>query len=192
MMRLRFASPEDAAALLEIYRPYVEETTVSFETEVPSLAEFRRRIAEIAVRFPYLVAEDASGILGYAYAHPFHERAAFQWFAEVSVYVRRDMRGKGVGRALYSGLLPLLRLQGIQTVCAVITIPNDPSLSFHKAMGFQQNGLLPDAGYKLGIWCSVAYLTRRLVPLGTPRELVPVTVLDASLIAGILEAAEKA
>ncbi len=161
-MRLRFALPSDAEALLEIYRPYVEETTISFETETPSLPVFRRRMEEISARFPYIVLEESGEILGYAYAHPFHERAAFDWTLETTVYVRRDARGRGIGAALYRSLLALLTAQGAVTACAVVTVPNDPSVAFHQTMGFTQEGVLPHVGFKLDRWCGITYLCRRL------------------------------
>ena len=130
MITLRFARPEDADALLEIYRPYVEETAISFETSVPSREEFLRRITEISAFYPYLLAESDEQILGYAYAHEFGERGAFRWTVETSIYVRRDCRGAGVGARLYRALFELLRAQGMRTACAIITCPNDPSFAF--------------------------------------------------------------
>ena len=187
MISLRFASPQDAEALLEIYRPYVEETTISFETQTPSISEFRRRIVDISSQFPYLVAQENGEILGYAYAHPYHERAAFRWTVESSVYVRRDCRGRHIGQTLYGALLPLLRAQGVKVVCAVVTIPNEPSMAFHRAMGFQEEGLLRNVGYKLGVWRSVAYLSLRLGSLDLPpQELIPISALDPGTVSGII------
>lgn len=135
-MLIRMATVQDAAELLEIYRPYVEETSITFETEVPTEAEFAERIAEILSRFPYLVAEEDGRLLGYAYAHPFHQRAAYGWTVESSVYVRKDVRHGHIGTLLYEKLLSMLRAQGVRNVCAVITVPNAPSMAFHKKLGF--------------------------------------------------------
>lgn len=162
MMHLRFASPEDAPALLEIYRPYVEKTTISFETEVPSCEEFAERIREYSRDFPYLVAEEDGTVLGYAYAHPFHERAAYAWTVESSIYVSELARGRHIGKKLYEALFALLKAQGIKNVCAVVTIPNEPSMAFHQKLGFRAGAMLPGFGYKLGQWCGVAYLYRAL------------------------------
>lgn len=187
---LRFVKPEDAPRLLEIYRPYVEHTTISFETEPPSLEEFQRRIATFSARFPYLVAEEDGVILGYAYAHAFHERAAYGWTVETSIYVERGLRGKGLGRRLYQPLLTLLQAQGVRTACAVVTIPNDPSIGFHQALGFRQAGILPQVGYKLGQWHDVAYLIRRLNPAqGAPVPLIPVDGLEPKWVQRVLETA---
>lgn len=187
MIRIRFAVPGDAAALLEIYQPYVEKTSISFETEVPSVAEFARRIAEYSARYPYLTVEEDGRLLGYAYAHAYHERAAFDWTVETSIYIAEDARGRHVGTALYDALLTLLTLQGVKTACAVITFPNIPSTAFHQAMGFDAGGILPDFGYKLGNWHSVAYLFKFLGErTDAPAPLIPCPELDAGRVADIL------
>ena len=103
-LTIRFADPGDAEALLEIYRPYVEKTAVSFETAVPSVEEFRGRIRRILEHYPYLAAEKDGALLGYAYAGPFVGRAAYRWSAEVTIYLREDQKKKGIGRMLYARL----------------------------------------------------------------------------------------
>ncbi len=187
MITLRPATARDSAALLEIYRPYVENTSISFETEVPSVAEFRRRILEFSAEYPYLAAVEDGRITGYAYAHAFHERAAYRWTVETSIYVSEQARGRGVGRRLYRALLALLEAQGVKHACAIVTIPNEPSLHFHRSMGFEAGGVLPDFGYKLGAWHSVAYLCRALGDSqDPPAPVVPVRSLDPDLVARLL------
>ncbi len=187
-MILRFAELNDAPELLEIYRPYVEKTTVSFETEVPSLEEFQGRIREYSGKFPYLVAEEDGAILGYAYAHAFHERAAYGWTVETTIYLRQDQRGKGLGKKLYGALLPLLKEQGVKNACAVVTIPNDPSMAFHQSMGFEVGNLLPRFGYKLGVWCGVAYLYRSLSSHeADPAPVVPLSALPRETVEKLLK-----
>ena len=100
---LRPAGPEDAADLLEIYRPYVEETAISFEREVPTLADFRSRISRISDRYPYYLAECSGKILGYAYAAPFIRRAAYDHSVEMSIYLDETATGRGLGRFHRSG-----------------------------------------------------------------------------------------
>ena len=185
MISLRFATAQDSATLVEIYRPYVEHTSISFETETPSVAEFRRRIADFSAKFPYILAEADGTVLGYAYAHAFHDRAAYDWTVETSIYVAEAARGQHVGRRLYDALLSLLALQGVRNACAVVTIPNQPSLEFHRAMGFSTGGILPSFGYKLGTWHSVAYLYKAL-GAGEPAPVVPIGDLDPSAVAAIL------
>lgn len=183
MISLRLAALTDAPALLDIYRPYVERTTVSFETEVPSLGEFEDRIREYSRTFPYLVAEEKGQILGYAYAHAFHERAAYHWTVETSIYVCQDHRGQHVGQRLYGALLPLLKAQGVKNVCAVVTIPNDPSMKFHEGFGFRAGAILPRFGYKHGLWCGVAYLYLSLDDdrQDAPGDLIPIWSLDPEI-----------
>ena len=184
---LRPVRPEDTAELLEIYRPYVESTSISFETEVPSQEDFARRIADITAEYPYLVAEESGVILGYAYAHAFSSRDAYRWTAETTIYLRQDAQGQHVGGRLYRVLLALLRAQGVRTACAIVTASNERSLRFHNALGFVSGGVLPDFGYKLGQWHSVAYL---YLPLGPaeplPEEPVGIAALAPERIAAIL------
>ena len=187
MIRLRPATVADAQDLLDIYAPYVTDTSVTFETEIPSLETFQKRIREITRGFPYLVAEEDGEILGYAYAHPYHERAAFHWTVETSIYVRMGMERKKLGTMLYHGLLALLRLQGIHTACALITLPNDRSIAFHEKMGFVHGGSLPAVGYKFGQWYGLAYCYHRLGRLGdTPEALIPFPELEQEKIKDIL------
>lgn len=189
MITLRFATVRDSAALVEIYRPYVERTSISFETETPSVAVFSGRIADFSEKFPYILAEEDGIALGYAYAHAFHDRAAYGWTVETSIYVAQQTRSRHVGKRLYQALLDLLTLQGIRNACAVIAIPNQPSLAFHKAMGFDTGGTLPDFGYKLGQWHSVVYLYKAL-GRGEPAPVVPIGSLDPQAVADILMRAE--
>lgn len=189
MITLRFATVRDSAALVEIYRPYVERTSISFETETPSVAVFSGRIADFSEKFPYILAEEDGIALGYAYAHAFHDRAAYGWTVETSIYVAQQARSRHVGKRLYQALLDLLTLQGIRNACAVIAIPNQPSLAFHKAMGFETGGTLPDFGYKLGQWHSVVYLYKAL-GRGAPGPVVPIGSLDPQAVQEILKRAE--
>ena len=100
-MEIRIADTKDAEAIREIYAPYVLNTAVSFEYEVPSVEEFRKRIANTLAEYPYLAAEEDGVILGYAYAGVFHARPAYKHCVELSIYVRQDCRGRGVGKGLY-------------------------------------------------------------------------------------------
>jgi L-amino acid N-acyltransferase YncA len=157
-MTIRVASVDDAAQCLEIYAPFCLETPVSFETEAPSLEEMRQRIAKTLEFFPWLVAEDETGrVLGYAYASRHRERAGYRWAADVSVYVREGERGKGLGRALYTSLFAILRLQGIYTVLAGITLPNRASVVLHEAMGLRPLGVYTGIGYKCDAWHDVGW-----------------------------------
>lgn len=176
-IRLRTACEEDAEALLDIYAPYVEHTAVSFEYEVPSVEEFRERIRRIRERYPYLLAESGGEILGYAYASPFHERRAYDWAAETSIYLRRDRRRQGLGRRLYEALEEILRMQGITDLYACIACPegedpylNGDSILFHQRMGFQTMGRFPSCGYKFHRWYHMVWMAKNI---GEHREEQP-------------------
>lgn len=188
MISLRFAVPADAPALLEIYRPYVENTSISFETEVPSVEDFAERIREYSSFFPYLVAEAEGTPVGYTYAHAFHERKAYSWTVETSIYVDETARGNHVGKCLYAALLPLLEAQGIVNACAVVTIPNESSLRFHASFGFETGNLLPAFGYKQNSWHGVAYLYRTLCSHSAdPRPPISVWELPSETVKNLLK-----
>ena len=160
---LRFAVPDDADALRAIYAQYID-TSVTFEYSLPSPEEFRRRMEDISAEYPYLVWEEDGVPLGYAYAHRYRERAAYRWGAELSVYLDRDARGRGLGARLYGALMALLRLQGIRTVYGVVTQPNEASDRLHTAMGFTVAGVVHNAGFKAGRWHDVTTYEKPIAP----------------------------
>jgi phosphinothricin acetyltransferase len=154
---IRPATEEDSAQILEIYAPFCRDSIISFETEPPCLDEMRRRIAKTLPDYPWLVSDEDGLILGYAYASKHRERAAYIWSADVSVYVREGRRRGGLGRALYTSLFDILRLQGFRNAVAGITLPNPGSEGLHRAMGFQPVGVYRNIGYKCGGWHDVAW-----------------------------------
>jgi len=158
-LKIRLATVADAEELSRIYAYYVENFPYSFEYEAPSAQTFVERIEDVLRFYPYFVCEEAAGgeILGFAYAHAYHERKAYQWVCETSIYVRHDTRRGGVGRALYGRLLPALQKQGFTKAFAILGCPNPASEAFHARMGFQLLATFPDMGYKLGAWHDVRY-----------------------------------
>ncbi|MFL5824692.1 MAG: arsinothricin resistance N-acetyltransferase ArsN1 family B [Solirubrobacteraceae bacterium] len=157
-MRIRHAEAgRDAAACAEIYAPFVRDTPISFEEQPPDAAELAHRITEVSGSYPWLVAEDEGQVVGYAYAGPHRQRAAYRWAADVAVYVAPDQRRRGVGRALYEALLALLARQGIRVACAGITLPNEASVRLHEALGFQPVGVYRRIGWKAGAWHDVGW-----------------------------------
>ena len=154
---IRLVTEDDAGQILEIYAPFCRETPVSFETQPPTLDEMRQRIGKTLKTHPWLVCDDDGLILGYAYASPHRERAAYIWSVDVSVYVREGRRRGGIGRALYSSLFALLKLQGYYNALAGTTLPNPGSIGLHQAMGFEPLGVYRNIGYKCGAWHDVAW-----------------------------------
>ncbi len=156
-MELRPATAADASAVRDVYAPFVEHTAVSFETEVPSVEEVAARITSRWPRYPWLVAVEASDVVGYAYAGPFASRAAYGWSVETSIYLAEPARGRGVGRALYVALYATLTAQGYRRVLAGITLPNHASVTLHERMGLVEAGRYPAVGWKLGRWHDVGW-----------------------------------
>ncbi|MDR2505561.1 MAG: GNAT family N-acetyltransferase [Oscillospiraceae bacterium] len=157
---IRFADISDAAEILGIYKPYVEETVITFEYDVPTIAEFVRRITETRKTYPYLVYEEDGNVIGYAYAGAVRERKAYQWTCELSVYVKKEMYSRGIGKALYEKLLEYLKLQNFKIVYAVITAPNPQSEKFHERFGFTNIAVFKKTGYKMGEWLDVLWMEK--------------------------------
>jgi L-amino acid N-acyltransferase YncA len=158
---IRDATTDDAAACAAIYAPYVTDTAITFELEPPGVDEMAARIAKAAATHAWLVLEDEDGaVAGYAYGGPFAPRAAYRWACEVSVYLDRDRRGAGGGRALYGALLDRLAARGYRTVLGGMTLPNDASEALHRSMGFWTNGVHRRIGFKHGAWHDVAWMQR--------------------------------
>ncbi len=159
---LRCATEADAPALLAIYAPYVEHTTVSFETTVPDTDEFAARIRRYADGWAWLVAEREGELLGYAYGSPHRERAAYRWSVETSAYVAPDARRQGACRKLYLALFEALADRGYCNAYAGIALPNDASIALHRAVGFEPVGVFRAAGRKFGAWRDIAWYQRKL------------------------------
>lgn len=187
-MKLRFAEPEDAQALLDVYARYIH-TPITFEYDLPSREEFARRIASTLERYPYLVAEEAGKAVGYAYAHQMRERAAYQWDAELSIYLRPEDAGQGLGKKLYTGVMELARLQGVRTVYGLVTRPNPASEGLHRSLGFEQTYVQRSAGHKNGSWLDLIWFEKVLNPFTPePQPIIPVGQLPAGEVRRVLEA----
>ena len=157
MTVLRLATPTDAKDILVIYAPYIENTSFTFETEIPSVEEFAERIRNNLLNWPWLVCEIDGVIAGYAYATRHRERTAYQWSTESSVYIHDDFQRAGIARALYYCLFEILMKQGFRNVYAVINLPNDKSVAFHESFGFKYFATYEQVGYKLGKWKNVGW-----------------------------------
>ncbi|HEU0097209.1 MAG TPA: GNAT family N-acetyltransferase [Allosphingosinicella sp.] len=177
-MKLRAATPDDAAAIADIYAHFVRESAVSFETEPPAEAAIRARIEGAGRLYPWLVGEDAGTILGYAYAARFRDRPAYRFVVETSVYLRSGAGGRGLGRRLYEPLLAMLESQGFTQAIAAIALPNEASIRLHERLGFERAGTYRQVGWKLGAWHDVWLWQRALAPAANPpAEPKPVRIL---------------
>lgn len=180
---IRFADPaRDAARILGVYRPYIEKTAVTFDWDVPSEADFARRMRGIADAFPVLLLETDGELAGFAYAHGMSDKAAFAWNAELTIYMDMSRRGLGLGRPLYALLIRLLAMQGYVNLYAVITGSNASSIAFHERLGFARDAVHARTGYKLGEWHDTVWMRRRLRE-GAPGKIVPACALDADEVA---------
>jgi len=159
---IRVAREADVPAILEIYAPYVRGTTVTFEYEVPTRAEFLNRFRTVTRDFPWLVWEENGEILGYAYACRPFERAAYSWCAEPSIYLKSTAQGQGIGRRLYIALEELLKLQGYRVLLALITGENLASVSFHERLGYGICGEIHRCGWKFDRWLNVFWMEKHL------------------------------
>ena len=166
---IRAASPGDAERLVDIYTPYVRETAITFEYELPSLEEFRGRIEKTLEKYPYLVAERDGEIAGYAYAGAFNERPAADWSVETAIYVKKNYGRTGVGRALYEALEKALSRQNIINLNACIACPETEdeyltynSIRFHEHMGYHMVGRFYKCGYKFGRWYHLVWMEKHL------------------------------
>jgi phosphinothricin acetyltransferase len=184
---IRLATERDARTIADIYRPSIESSATSFEIEPPTPEEMATRISSTLRHAPWLVSERGGEVLGYAYASRHHDRAAYRWSVDVSVYIREGHRRRGMGAGLYLSLFALLRLQGFYAAHAGITLPNVASVGLHESLGFRFVGTYPAVGYKLGAWHDVGWWQ---LPLrergGTPA--IPLTLAEAELASGWDEA----
>lgn len=159
---LRLATTADAGKIREIYAPYITNTAITFEFEIPEISEFEHRIATTLEKFPYYVAEVDGVLAGYAYASLFRSRAAYGWTVENSVYLDAAYKQLGLGTLLMEKLEETLAKQNIETVIACITYPNEPSVALHKKLGYTEVGHFTKCGFKNGVWKDVLWMEKHL------------------------------
>ena len=168
-IRIRVATEDDAESLLAIYAPYVIKTAITFEYEVPTLEEFRGRIRHTLQKYPYLVAEQNGKILGYAYVGPFHDRAAYDWAVETSIYVDENLRHSGVSGRLNRALEAVCGAMGILNMEACIGVPEVEdeyltrnSVEYHAHIGYRLVGEFYKCGYKFGRWYNMVWMEKMI------------------------------
>lgn len=180
MINIRKATPADAQALLDIYAPYVTDTAITFEYDVPSLDDFRHRIETFSAHYPYLVAEEDGVIVGYSYAHRLRERAAYQWCVETTIYLDRNHRHEHIGTVLYQALEKALECQGIKNMYASITVPDNeadrkyiPKTSplFHEHLGFTEVGHFHQCGWKFNRWFDMIWMEKLIGDRKNPEKM---------------------
>lgn len=176
-MLIRHADPDrDAPACAAIYAPSVAEGVASLEERAPEPHEMAERIRITSRAYPWLVAEIDGEVAGYAYGSRHHDRAAYRWSADVTVYISAAHQRRGVGRALYGALFALLERQGIYELCAGVTLPNDASVGLHESLGFTPVGVYRNVAFKFGRWYDVGWWQLSLRPRldgERPAELGP-------------------
>lgn len=190
---IRAATRSDAAALLEIYGPYVKNTAVTFEYDVPSLEEFTGRIQKTLQKYPYLVAEKDGEILGYAYTGPFVARAAYDWAVEVSIYLKENQRKMGLGKKLYAAIEEISKSQNVLNLNACIGYPEVEdeyltrnSAQFHEHLGYRMVGEFHHCGYKFGRWYNMVWMEKIIgVHSAVPSPLIRFPDLPAEVWKGI-------
>ena len=167
-MLIRPITLADTTDILEIYSPYIKNTVITFETEIPTIEEFTARIESIKNNYPYLVCEMNGKVVGYAYASKHGERSAYKYSIDVSIYVDMNYQHNGIGKALYSHLFESLKSYDFYTAYACITLPNEKSINLHKAFGFHEVGTFHNVGYKMEKWLDVIWLEKQLKEYDTP------------------------
>lgn len=177
-IKIRIATVSDAKKILAIYTPYILKTSITFEYEVPSLAEFEERVANILTKYPYLVATLENQIVGYAYASSFKGRAAYDWSVETSIYVDETKKGLGIGKLLYQELEAILAKQNICNLCSCITYPNPESISFHANLNYKKVGHFTKSGYKFNEWHDMIWMEKFINEhQSTPPAFIPFSQL---------------
>lgn len=191
-LQLRLATIADADGLLEIYAPFVSDTSVTFETTLPDRFSFGKRIIQYLEFCPWLVCESGGKVVGYAYASRYREREAYQWSVECSVYVDPSFMRLGIASILYKTLFSILQRQGFRNVYAVINLPNDRSVALHEGLGFRHFATYEQVGYKLGHWKNVGWWRLVLNEFNpAPDPPVSFSELNKDFLPALLEAGSR-
>lgn len=183
---IRLADINDSNSILKIYEPYIKNTAISFETEVPSLSEFSNRIEKIINKYPFLVYEIDKNIVGYAYAAQYKERAAYKYNVETSIYILMEYHGKGIANKLYDKLFKILYELSYINAYACYTLPNIKSKKFHRKYGFKEIGTYKKTGYKFDQWHDVIWLYKKIQDHKSPKKILGINEINNDIINSIL------
>lgn len=160
---IRVATPSDAPAVATLYNHYVTHSIITFEEDTVPADEMARRIEAVrSAALPWLVAEDAGRLAGYAYATPWKPRSGYRFSAEITVYLDPGQAGRGIGSALYAALFPMLQERGLNAVLGGIALPNQASIALHEKFGMRKVAHLEQVGFKFDRWIDVGYWQRTL------------------------------
>jgi L-amino acid N-acyltransferase YncA len=154
---IRDVAIEDAAAICEIYNHYVANTIVTFDEGPTQLGQMQAMIAEVTSAYPWYVWEEGGKVVGYACARRWHERSAYRFAAQGTVYLHPDWIGKGMGRQLYQRVISEVRSRGFHSLIGSIALPNEASVALHEKLGFVKVGHLKEVGWKFDRWIDVGY-----------------------------------
>ena len=192
-IRIRFAEENDGNEILDIYTPYILNTPITFEYDRPDEEEFKNRIVKTKKLFPYLVCTIDNKIIGYAYASQYKNRKAYDYTAEISIYIKEGYKGKHIGQNLYMALIEILKLQNLQLLYACITIhPTLKSSDFHKKLGFKEIGYFEKSGFKDGQWYDTAWYSLEIGDFKpSPKELIPINKINKENINNIFRKYEE-
>ena len=169
---IRSIKKEDIPAVLAIYNWYILHTNITFETEELSLEAFTKRIEAVTSRYPWIVMEENGVIKGYAYLGTFNPRAAYDWTADLSIYLDHEERGHGLGTQLMHAILQEAAEEGYYQIISIVTSGNAASEHLHEKCGFVRRGSLEDTGYKNGKWLGITYFMKTLRnAAGAPEEI---------------------
>ena len=184
---IRLATINDSKNLLKIYSQYID-TAITFECKLPTKEEFEKRISDITKDYPYLVYEENGEILGYAYGHKQREREAYQWNAELSVYLDESCTSKGLGKKLYCILIEILKVQGIRNVYGAVTVPNKKSEGLHLGLGFKSLGIFHNTGYKNNKWHDVEWFEKQIMEYNIdPAPFISISKINEEKIQEIIK-----
>ena len=187
---IRIATEADVPEILAIYAPYIENTTITFEYNVPTEAEFLQRFRDITAQFPWLVWEEEGKVLGYAYGSAPFARDAYRWCAEDSIYLSPEAQGRGIGTKLCTALEKVLFYQGYRRIYALITAENESSIRFHQKMGYETTAEFPNCGFKFNRWLGLIWMEKRIKTVYSPSTFPkpwPAIVQGAKSFSNILD-----
>lgn len=187
-MKLRMIRIDDVKGVQDVYKPFVKNTPITFEYNVPSYKKFVKRVEKVCETYPWLVAEVDGEIAGYAYAKRFKERMAFTWDVETFIYVSEKFNSRGIGGALISALEDILKMQGFYTMYAMITDTSKNSLLFHEKMGYTKLYTLQNSCWKFEQWYGMICMEKKIGDFEKdPEPIIPIKIVDPKKIEKILE-----